>query len=88
MTPNQCRAARVYLNWNQRELCEKAGISLTRLCDFERERKPVSKETIRRLIQAFGKAGLVLLFGGVVLASKAPPDMVIRMLERDSIPVQ
>ena len=46
MTPTQCRAARVLLDWQQPQLAEAAGVPLSTIVDFERSRRVVSKEKI------------------------------------------
>ena len=39
MTPEQCRAARGWLDWSQEELAERANVSLSTVRDFEKSRR-------------------------------------------------
>lgn len=62
MSPEQCRAARGWLDWTQAELAHKAGVGLSTVRDFERgERKPIPNNlaAIRAAVEA---AGIRLLF--------------------------
>lgn len=68
MTPTQCRAARVLLNWHQSNLAEAAGVSLSTVVDFEKERRAVSKEKIQDIRLALENAGILFIDGdGVTL---------------------
>jgi transcriptional regulator with XRE-family HTH domain len=69
MTPAQCRAARALLDITQPQLASRAGVGLSTVVDFERERRPVSQEAIARMQDAleragigFGKAGIEMAF--------------------------
>lgn len=65
MSPDQCRAARGWLNWTQQELADRAKIGLSTLRDFEsRRRKPIANnlDAIRRALEA---AGIEFTDGGV-----------------------
>jgi len=39
MTPEQCRAARGWLDWSQTDLANAASVSLSTVRDFERGRR-------------------------------------------------
>ncbi|RTL73543.1 MAG: XRE family transcriptional regulator [Bradyrhizobiaceae bacterium] len=39
MTPQQCRAARGWLDWSQDELASAASVSLSTVRDFEKNRR-------------------------------------------------
>ena len=39
MTPEQCRAARGWLDWSQGDLADAAHVSLSTVRDFEKERR-------------------------------------------------
>jgi DNA-binding transcriptional regulator YiaG len=39
MTPEQCRAARGWLDWSQHDLADAAHVSLSTVRDFEKERR-------------------------------------------------
>ena len=57
MSPEQCRAARAWLDWTQQELARRAGVGLSTVRDFERgERTPIPNNlaAIRRAIEAAG----------------------------------
>jgi transcriptional regulator with XRE-family HTH domain len=57
MSPEQCRAARAWLNWTQQELARRAGVGLSTVRDFEKgERTPIPNNlaAIRRVIEAAG----------------------------------
>jgi transcriptional regulator with XRE-family HTH domain len=42
MSPEQCRAARGWLEWTQQELAHRAGVGLSTVRDFEKgERTPI-----------------------------------------------
>jgi transcriptional regulator with XRE-family HTH domain len=68
MTPAQCRAARALLHLNQSELATIAGLGLSTVVDFERERRPVSQEAIALLQNALERAGILFREGAVELA--------------------
>jgi transcriptional regulator with XRE-family HTH domain len=62
MSPEQCRAARAWLNWTQQELARRAGVGLSTVRDFEKgERTPIPNNlaAIRRAIE---EAGVRLTF--------------------------
>jgi transcriptional regulator with XRE-family HTH domain len=62
MSPEQCRAARAWLDWTQQELARRAGVGLSTVRDFEKgERTPIPNNlaAIRRVIE---EAGVRLTF--------------------------
>ena len=62
MSPEQCRAARAWLDWTQQELARRAGVGLSTVRDFEKgERTPIPNNlaAIRRVIE---EAGIKLVF--------------------------
>jgi DNA-binding transcriptional regulator YiaG len=62
MSPEQCRAARAWLSWSQKELAQRAHVGLSTVKDFERgDRKPMvnNLEAMRRAIE---EAGIRLVF--------------------------
>ena len=62
LAPEQSRAARAWLGWSQRELAQRARVSLSTVQDFERgQRTPIANNeaALRRAIEA---QGIRLLF--------------------------
>jgi transcriptional regulator with XRE-family HTH domain len=62
MSPEQCRAARAWLNWTQQELARRAGVGLSTVRDFEKgERTPIPNNlaAIQRAVEG---AGIGLVF--------------------------
>jgi DNA-binding XRE family transcriptional regulator len=58
MTPAQSRAARALLEMNQSVLAKNAGLGLSTIVDFEKERRQVSEDTILAIQAAFERAGI------------------------------
>ena len=57
VSPEQCRAARGWLGWSQRDLAKKANIGLSTLKDFENgHRTPIANnlEAIQRALKGAG----------------------------------
>jgi transcriptional regulator with XRE-family HTH domain len=57
LTPAQCRAARGWLDWNQRDLAGKASVSMSTIRDFESgKRTPIANnlDALRRAIETAG----------------------------------
>jgi ribosome-binding protein aMBF1 (putative translation factor) len=57
LTPEQCRAARGWLDWSQEDLAKKAKVSLSTIRDFEKGRRtPIanSLDAIQRALEAKG----------------------------------
>ena len=57
MTPEQCRAARAWLDWSQEELAVVAKVSLSTVRDFEKgRRKPIinTLEAMKKALEAKG----------------------------------
>jgi transcriptional regulator with XRE-family HTH domain len=57
LMPAQCRAARSLLNMTQSRLADAAGLGLSTVVDFERERRLVSADAIKAIRQALEKSG-------------------------------
>ncbi|MGH1589966.1 helix-turn-helix domain-containing protein [Methylobacterium phyllosphaerae] len=62
ISPEQCRAARAWLDWKQEELAQRAGVSLSTVRDFEKGRRTPIANNARALAQALEEAGLDLTF--------------------------
>ena len=61
MTPAQSRAARALVNMTQPRLAESAGLGLSTIVDFERERRAVAPATVAAIRAALEAAGVVFL---------------------------
>lgn len=62
MSPEQCRAARAWLNWSQQELATKAQVSNSTLRDFEAGRRIPIANNLAAIKRALEDAGLEFLF--------------------------
>jgi len=58
ISSGQCRAARALLNWTQPKLAKTAGLGLSTIVDFERERRSVSPQSIQCLAETLQVAGI------------------------------
>jgi DNA-binding transcriptional regulator YiaG len=57
MSPEQCRAARAWLNWSQQDLAKSASVGLSTVKDFENgSRKPIANNlnALRIALEASG----------------------------------
>jgi len=61
MMPAQARAARALINWTQPRLAEAAGVGLSTVVDFERERRVVSSESQKAIQSALEAAGVIFV---------------------------
>jgi transcriptional regulator with XRE-family HTH domain len=61
MTPAQCRGARALLDLTQPELAKAAGLGLSTIVDFERERREVSQDSIVAIQTALERAGVAFI---------------------------
>ena len=58
ITPEQSRGARALLGMTQPQLATKSGLGLSTVVDFERSRRPVSKEAVQFICKALEDAGI------------------------------
>src|SRR5271166_4387713 len=58
MTPAQCRAARALLDMTQSKLAAAAGLGLSTVVDFEKERRLVSDDAVAAMQSALERAGI------------------------------
>jgi transcriptional regulator with XRE-family HTH domain len=58
LTTAQCRGARGLLGLTQPALASAAGIGLSTVVDFEKSRRPVSKESVQAIREALERAGV------------------------------
>jgi transcriptional regulator with XRE-family HTH domain len=61
ITPSQSRAARALLDWTQPRLAEAAGVGLSTVVDFERNRRIVSDDAILAMGSALSNAGVIFV---------------------------
>ena len=54
----QCKAARMLLDWNQEELCKRAGIAKATVGDFERGARNLRIETMQEVVGVFEYNGI------------------------------
>lgn len=64
MTPDQCRAARALIKWNQQRLAEAAGIGIATLTLFENGATAARPATVEVLERALRDAGVIFLDEG------------------------
>ena len=80
LTPEQCRAARGWLDWSQAELAKAAGVSLSTVRDFEKGRRTpigVTLAAMRVALEAVGCGFPFAVFDGKGRAcgiTYSPPD--------------
>lgn len=61
ITPDQCRAGRALVGMTQPGLAKAAGLGLSTIVDFERERRAVSVGAIEALTAALAAARVVFI---------------------------
>lgn len=64
LTPEQCRAARAWLDWGQAELAKRANVGLSTLRDFEAGKRAPMRNNLQALQRALEDAGIHLTFRG------------------------
>lgn len=62
ISPEQSRAARGWLDWNQEELARRANVSLSTVRDFEKGRRSPIKNNLEALRLALENAGLRITY--------------------------
>lgn len=62
MSPEQCRAARAWLDWSQSDLAARADVSASTIRDFEAGRRIPIVNNLRAIRQALEAAGIEFLF--------------------------
>ena len=67
ISPDQCRAARAFLNWSQPELAERCALTVNPILNFEKGGDAnAAKRTMDKIVRAFVLAGMVFTpTGGV-----------------------
>ncbi|MGI6246751.1 MAG: transcriptional regulator [Pseudochelatococcus sp.] len=64
MLPEQCRAARGFLDWTQDCLAERAGVSRSTIRSFEGQRRGLHRATEEQLVRVLEDAGICFLSDG------------------------
>lgn len=64
ITPEQCRAARGWLDWTQEELAEEANVSLSTVRDFEKGRRVPIANNVLAIQNALERAGVTFTSDG------------------------
>jgi ribosome-binding protein aMBF1 (putative translation factor) len=62
LSPEQCRAARGWLDWSQEDLASRANVGLSTVRDFEKGRRTPIANNLAALERALTEAGLRLRF--------------------------
>ena len=79
ISPQQCRAARAWLDWSQQELATRARVGLSTIKDFERgDRKPIPNnlDAIQRAIETEGM--ILIEDGGMAVGIRIMPPALRR----------
>jgi transcriptional regulator with XRE-family HTH domain len=58
MKPSQSRAARALIDWSQPKLAQAAGLGVSTVVDFERERRQVAEGSVAAMRTALETAGV------------------------------
>lgn len=69
MTPNQCRAARGWLDISQAQLAEAAGVSLSTVRDFEKGRRVPIGNNLSAMIRVLEGNGIRFQPNGISAAN-------------------
>lgn len=59
MTPEQCRAARAWLNWPQDALAKSANVGVSTVRDFEAGRREPTRNNLAAMQAALEKGGVI-----------------------------
>ena len=65
MTPEQCRAARGWLDWTQQQLADAAETSLSTVRDFEKGRRTPIVNNLNAMQYALEAAGVHFVPNGI-----------------------
>lgn len=60
MTPEQCRAARGWLDWTQDDLAKRASVSLSTVRDYEKGRRTPISNNLTAMCNALQTGGISL----------------------------
>ena len=81
ITPEHCRSARAWLNWDQEELAKRANVSLSTVRDFEKERRTPFGNNLAAIEKAFADVGMLTVSDG---GEPAGLQYTPRIRERDT----
>jgi transcriptional regulator with XRE-family HTH domain len=84
MTPEQCRAARGWLGWSQRELATRSGVAVNTVYEFETGRRTPIANNVAAMRRAIEAAGIRVVFdqdgtAAGILRQDANPDLSTRL---------
>ncbi|WP_238192797.1 helix-turn-helix domain-containing protein [Methylobacterium frigidaeris] len=68
MTPEQCRAARGWLDWSQPDLAKRSNVGLSTIRQFENGLRTPIANNLLAMRRAFEEAGLTMLDGPAGIA--------------------
>jgi ribosome-binding protein aMBF1 (putative translation factor) len=63
MSPEQCRAARGWLDWSRGQLAKRAKLGLSTVADFETRRRTPLPESLGAMRRALEAAGIEFIDG-------------------------
>jgi len=72
MTPEQCRAARAWLNWPQDALAKSANVGVSTVRDFEAGRREPNRNNLAAMRAVLEKEGISFLESDTERGIKAP----------------
>ena len=61
MTPEQCRAARAWLNWHQDALAKAASVGVSTVRDFEAHRRDPTRNNLAAMRAALESGGIAFV---------------------------
>jgi DNA-binding transcriptional regulator YiaG len=72
MTPEQCRAARAWLDWPQDQLAKAANVGVSTVRDFEAGRRDPTRNNLTAMKAALEGGGISFVEGGKTYGIAAP----------------
>ena len=63
MSPEQCRAARAWLKWSQKNLADRSEVRLSIVRGFESNQRTPNPNNLHAMQSAFEGVGLAMIFG-------------------------
>lgn len=72
MLPEQCRAARAFLNWSMDDLATRANCSNSTIRDYEAKRRTPHQNRLNGIRQALEEAGIVFSESNTMAAVAGP----------------